>query len=402
VNCSASDGSRTTSGTFTVTVELVDHTAPTFSGVSANRQVEANGPTGSIVNYSTPTATDSLDGPIALVNCSPASGTTFPIGTTVVTCSATDAHGNLGSVSFSLTVADTTPPTLLVPEARSIYASTPTGIQDTITEIASFLNGASATDIVDPAPVVTENAPPFIPVGTHGIIFTARDASGNATSREVTLIVLPQPPAGTPPLPVPPAPRPPANVRNLAAKSLDRAVRLTWVVPAGAREVVVTRSENEGTSTASRRQEGQIVYRGSGSSFVDRGLTNGVEYRYVVVTVDAAGNQSAGIAVVVVPRRDRLKTPKDGARLRKAPKLVWAADPEASYYNAQLLLGGQKILSVWPLKPSFTLKKTWKFQGRKYTLKRGVYHWYVWPGYGARAAVDYGDLLGTRTFRIVR
>jgi hypothetical protein len=26
----------------------------------------------------------------------------------------------------------------------------------------------------------------------------------------------------------------------------------------------------------------------------------------------------------------------------------------------------------------------------------------VWPGYGARSAVDYGELMGSRTFRIVR
>ena len=105
---------------------------------------------------------------------------------------------------------------------------------------------------------------------------------------------------------------------------------------------------------------------------------------------------------VIVPRRNLLKSPKDGARLRTAPKLTWALDSEAAYYNAQLLLNGQKILSVWPTKPAFAVKKSWKFEGRKYTLKPGVYTWFVWPGYGARSAVDYGELMGSRTFRIVR
>jgi hypothetical protein len=144
------------------------------------------------------------------------------------------------------------------------------------------------------------------------------------------------------------------------------------------------------------------VYSGTARTFTDRGLTNGVEYRYVVVVDDAAGNQSVGVALVVVPRRDLLKSPKNGARLKKAPRLVWTADAEADYYNAQLLLSGVKVLSAWPTRPQLQLRKTWRFSGRKYALKPGLYTWYVWPGYGARASVDYGELLGSRTFRIVR
>jgi HYR domain len=394
VNCSANDGhGNTTPGSFTVTVVLVDHTAPTFSGVSGDISVEANGPGGSIVNFPTPTAADTLDGPIAGVACSPVSGSTFPIGTTTVTCSASDSHGNSGNASFNVIVRDTTPPTLIVPVPRSVYATTPTGVPDTVAGVNSFVNGASATDIVDPSPVVTENAPSFIPVGTHSVIFTARDFSGNGVSREVTLIVLPQPPEGTPPLPVPPPTVTPANVRNLTAVSLNGAIRLRWQRPAGVDHVVITRFVG-GT--------GQLVYSGSAATYLDRGLVNGTEYRYVVASVDAAGNSSAGVAIVAVPRQNLLRSPKDGARLRKPPRLMWAANSEADYFNAQLLQNGKKILSVWPVKNAYQLKKSWKFQGRKYTLKPGVYQWWVWPGFGARSAVDYGELLGTRTFRIVR
>ncbi len=108
------------------------------------------------------------------------------------------------------------------------------------------------------------------------------------------------------------------------------------------------------------------------------------------------------MAAVIVPRRNLLKSPKDGAKLRKAPKLTWVVDAQAQYYNAQLLLNGKKILSVWPVRSAYTLKKNWKFEGRKYTLKPGVYTWFVWPGYGPRSDVNYGDLMGSRTFVIVR
>lgn len=398
VTCSATDAKgNTANGSFTVTV--TDSSGPSFTGVSSNRQVEANGPSGSVVNFSTPTATDTLDGPIATVNCLPASGSTFPLGTTAVTCSASDSRGNASSATFNVTVQDTTPPNLIVPAARSVYATTPTGIPNTVSGIVSFLSAPSATDIVDPSPAITNNAPAFLPIGNLTITFAARDWSGNGTSKDVTLIVLPQPPAGTPPLVVPPPPAIPAQPTNVRVTPLDGAARIQW--NAGGREVMVTRSSSSARSLSALGDE-RVVYTGKGSSYVDRGLTNGVEYRYVVIAVDAAGNHSAGVAAVIVPRRNLLKSPKDGARLRKAPRLLWAADPEAQYYNAQLLLNGKKILSAWPTRAAYVLKKSWKFEGRTYTLKPGVYTWFVWPGYGARSAVDYGELLGSRTFRIVR
>src|SRR5205823_10935003 len=112
--------------------------------------------------------------------------------------------------------------------------------------------------------------------------------------------------------------------------------------------VKVIRSSSSTRSLSAVGDE-QVVYTGTASRYLDRGLQNGVEYRYVVRAVDAAGNESAGVAAVVVPRRDLLKSPKDGAKLRKAPKLIWLADAEAQYYNAQLLLNGKKVLSVWPV-----------------------------------------------------
>jgi Ca2+-binding RTX toxin-like protein len=57
------------------------------------------------------------------VDCSPASGSTFPIGETTVNCSATDNAGNTANGSFKVTVnpqADTTPP-------QTTITSGPTG-----------------------------------------------------------------------------------------------------------------------------------------------------------------------------------------------------------------------------------------------------------------------------------
>jgi hypothetical protein len=33
-------------------------------------------------------------------------------------------------------------------------------------------------------------------------------------------------------------------------------------------------------------------------------------------------------------------------------------------------------------------------------MTKGVYTWYVWPGYGAREAAKYGPLMGSATFQV--
>jgi hypothetical protein len=175
----------------------------------------------------------------------------------------------------------------------------------------------------------------------------------------------------------------------------DRLVKLTYQIPAGVDHVAIMRS-------AGGRAGEQIVYTGKGTTFTDRGLSNGTEYRYVVTGVDDAGNASAGVAIVVMPKKNFLRAPKDGARLRKAPKLAWSRTTEADYYTVQVYRGKIKILSAWPKRPTRVLAKKWKFQGRSYSLVPGVYTWYVWPGYGARSAFDYGGMLGSRTFQIIR
>ena len=57
---------------------------------------------GALVTYLNVTATG--DEPISQISCNPPSGSLFNIGTTTVNCTATDAAGNIGSGSFTITV----------------------------------------------------------------------------------------------------------------------------------------------------------------------------------------------------------------------------------------------------------------------------------------------------------
>jgi hypothetical protein len=183
-------------------------------------------------------------------------------------------------------------------------------------------------------------------------------------------------------------------VRNLHAVAGDGLVKLTYELAPGVDHVTISRS--------TANENAQTVYEGDATSWTDRGLANGVEYRYLVRSADAAGNSSPGVAIAVTPLRNYLRAPKDGARLRKPPKLVWARNAEASYYNVQLFRGDDKILSAWPSKATFRLRSRWTFQSAKQRLAAGAYRWYVWPGFGPRSRVDYGAMLGSRTFQIVR
>ncbi|MGH9844500.1 MAG: SdrD B-like domain-containing protein, partial [Blastocatellia bacterium] len=95
VTCTATSGTITSSCSFTVTVGL----QPTITCPPNPPAVTATGPNGAVVTYTPPTATPAT----AIVTCTPASGSTFPVGTTTVNCTATS--GTLtATCSFQVTV----------------------------------------------------------------------------------------------------------------------------------------------------------------------------------------------------------------------------------------------------------------------------------------------------------
>jgi hypothetical protein len=390
----STDATTTDATTTAVTTTTTVDNPPSFANVPSGLTVEANGPSGSAVNYTPPTASDDTDGPRP-VSCTPGSGSTFPLGSTSVTCTASDLAGHQAQASFAVAVHDTTAPTLVTPDPHSVYASSALGASDSDPGVVAFVQAASATDIVDPHPVVGSNIHSLLPVGTTIISFYARDFSGNGTTRNVPLTVLPPPEASAPPLPPVVVASLPPNVGVVGVAALDGALLLTWQPPPGCDHVVVSRSNSDGSGET-------VVYSGEDSRYEDQGLENGIEYRYVIRCVDASGNRSAGVAIVAVPHRNMLRSPKDGAALKKPPKLVWGRDAEADYYNLQLLRNNVRIFAAWPTKTTFALKKGWKYQGRKYALRPGRYEWFVWPGVGPRKDATYGTLLGARSFVILR
>ena len=179
VSCSGTDNSgNTTTDTFDVTVQ--DTTAPALT-VPADITAEATGAGGTTVTY-TASATDLVD-PAPAVLCSPASGSTFALGTTPVTCSATDAFGNSSSGSFNVSVGDTSGPSLVLPGTITAEATGPSG--------AAVSYSATTTDVVDPVPVVScaPASGSTFGLGTTTVQCTATDASGNQSTGSFGVVV---------------------------------------------------------------------------------------------------------------------------------------------------------------------------------------------------------------------
>jgi len=171
-----------TSGSFTVVVR--DTTPPTVT-VPANITMEATGSTGAIVAFTT-SAVDIVSGTRATTN-TPASGSAFPVGITTVVAKATDAAGNTGSNSFTVTVRDTTPPVVIVPSNIVAEATGPSGA------VVTFFT--SATDLVSGS-VATISTPPsgsVFPLGATTVVTTATDAAGNSAGASFTVTVTVQP-----------------------------------------------------------------------------------------------------------------------------------------------------------------------------------------------------------------
>ena len=185
VSCTATDDfANAATNTFTVTVRDVTPPAITVPG---NIVAEATSGAGAAASF-TATATDVVGGSRP-VSCSPASGTVFPLATTTVTCSAVDAVGNSGSASFTVTVRDTTPPTLTVPANITKAA---TGASGAVVTFAT-----SATDLVSAATVTCDKASgATFALGTTTVTCTAKDGTGNVSAPKSFTVTVTQPQYG--------------------------------------------------------------------------------------------------------------------------------------------------------------------------------------------------------------
>jgi len=168
VSCLATDAcGQTASCTFTVTVvkpALLAVCSPdiTFPATDLN---------GAQVSYISSTSGGCSGASIA---CSPASGSIFPIGTTTVSCVATDACGQTASCAFTVKVVK--PPLVAIcPSNILVAATSPSGA--TVSYTSSTSGGCSGASITCSPPSGS-----FFPIGTTTVSCLATDVCGQAAS----------------------------------------------------------------------------------------------------------------------------------------------------------------------------------------------------------------------------
>ena len=185
---------------------------------------------------------------------------------------------------------------------------------------------------------------------------------------------------------------------SATATAGDQSVALSWQAGGDVAPIASVQVTRSGGTTAAAAA---TVYSGDGSGFTETHLKNGVHYTYTITARDAAGN--VALQTVAATPAERLLSPTADAHVAAPPMLIWTAVPGATYYNVQLFRADPtKLLSIWPKHASLQLRRTWRFDGRRYRLKPGKYRWYVWPGFGRRSAGRYGHMVGSGTFVVVR
>lgn len=153
------------------TVTIKDVTPPEIRETAAI-VAEATAASGAAVEFS-PVAVDAVDGEVE-VTCTPASGSTFPLGVTTVACSASDKAGNAAAANFTVTVQDTTPPVIAPHDGLTTLATSATGA------VVNYGYPAT-TDAVDGAGTAAcTPAEGAFPVGITTVTCTATDRAGNA------------------------------------------------------------------------------------------------------------------------------------------------------------------------------------------------------------------------------
>jgi plastocyanin len=161
--------------------------APAIPNDWADLVGNPNGLTGLILNrYLGATASDDLSGTTISYDVDPSQP--FPVGTTVVNATATDASNNTSSCSFSVTVNDVEDPKITCPAdvnhtadagvCSYSFTPTPAGATDNCPGVTVGGVRSDGNALTDP-----------YPVGTTTIKWTASDAHGHSVSCVQTVVV---------------------------------------------------------------------------------------------------------------------------------------------------------------------------------------------------------------------
>ena len=154
-----------------------------------------------VVFYPAPQAFTTC-GTITNITCSPPSGSSFPLGPTIVTCAAYDSLGHSNSCTFTINVTPDTKPPVIDCQCLSHSAQeglNVIGCHGVVPALCNYLSLACVTDncCVGSCAQTPAAGTPVGP-GVTPITFTIFDCAGNSNSCTLTMTVTP-PSEGCPP-----------------------------------------------------------------------------------------------------------------------------------------------------------------------------------------------------------
>ena len=169
----------------TITVVPQDTDPPVFTRCTGDTTVYVPATACDVtVVYDPPEATDNCSVPTVTVDdAAHQPGQSFPVGTTTVRYTATDASGNTATCEFTITVMDTIAPSITCP--APITTGTNVGCLATGINLGTPIASDNCTQLL-----VTNAIPANYPRGTHSVIWTVIDAAGNGTSCTQTVTVV--------------------------------------------------------------------------------------------------------------------------------------------------------------------------------------------------------------------
>ena len=154
--------------------------------------------------------------------------------------------------------------------------------------------------------------------------------------------------------------RPPPSLFAVTAPTGTAARRSPGGSPA-------TRSwsrSSEHPAGTDRASPGSTEGRRTASS--DTGLVVGRKYEYRVIGVDEAANRAEQKLSLVATGALLSPTPGLPITVKSPPTLVWAPVEGRVLLQHPTDSRGRKVLSAWPERPSFRLRRTWLYKGRRY------------------------------------
>ncbi len=158
-------------------ITVTDNTNPTMTGCPANiTTTTAPNLCGAYVAWTPPSVSDNCPGVSTTATYN--SGAFFPVGTTSVLYTATDANGNSATCSFSVTVNDVGTPTFTNCPSNIVTNNTINTCGANVSWTPPTASGGCATLTV----TSTANPGDNFPVGTTTVIYTADDGAGNTAT----------------------------------------------------------------------------------------------------------------------------------------------------------------------------------------------------------------------------